>query len=74
VPVSSPHHLYPAKTETLEFTANVTIPLNAPHILIVDDNPAILSYLKSVLKPHFRLSIAKMGAMDWKLPYRKFRI
>ena len=61
VPVSSPHHLYPAKTETLEFTANVTIPLNAPHILIVDDNPAILSYLKSVLKPHFRLSIAKNG-------------
>lgn len=58
---SSPDYLHHTKTDTLEFTASDAIPPNAPHILIVDDNPAILSYLKSVLKPHFRLSIAKNG-------------
>jgi CheY-like chemotaxis protein/two-component sensor histidine kinase len=34
---------------------------DAPQLLIVDDHPAIRSYLKQVLQPHFHLSFAKNG-------------
>jgi CheY-like chemotaxis protein/AraC-like DNA-binding protein len=44
-----------------EWVSNVKPPVNAPQLLVVDDNPAIQSYLKLVLQPHFRLLIAKNG-------------
>ncbi len=49
------------RTESANFNLTVKLPQDAPHVLVVDDNPAILSYLKSVLQSHFKLSIAKNG-------------
>ena len=49
------------KTNSSSLAPGVKLPQDAPHVLIVDDNPAILSYLKSVLQPHFKLSIANNG-------------
>ena len=40
---------------------------NAPSLLIVDDHPTIQSYLKSILQPHFQLTVAKNGQEGFTL-------
>lgn len=49
------------QTLATDMASSVKISQDAPFLLIVDDNPAIQSYLKSILQPHFRLGIAKNG-------------
>ena len=41
--------------------AQPTAPQDAPSLLVVEDNPALISYLKTILQPHFQITIATNG-------------
>jgi signal transduction histidine kinase/DNA-binding NarL/FixJ family response regulator/streptogramin lyase len=61
IPVASrPDTQAPAADEML-LAQSIKAGSGAPQLLIVDDHPAIQSYLKQVLQPHFNLTFAKNG-------------
>jgi signal transduction histidine kinase/DNA-binding response OmpR family regulator/streptogramin lyase len=38
-----------------------------PHLLVVEDNPELLSFLKDLLQTHYRITVAENGAIAWRL-------
>jgi signal transduction histidine kinase/DNA-binding response OmpR family regulator/ligand-binding sensor domain-containing protein len=45
--------------------------LNKPHILIVEDNAQLLSFLQDLLQDKYRISLAENGAVAWAILNRK---
>ncbi|MEI6411223.1 MAG: ATP-binding protein [Bacteroidota bacterium] len=44
-----------------------TAPMDAPHILLVEDNPDMQALLRTILGAHYKLSIANNGQEAWDL-------
>lgn len=61
IPVASRPDAQATAADDPPLTQSMKAGSEAPQLLIVDDHPAIQSYLKQVLQPHFHLSFAKNG-------------
>ena len=64
-PIDASNHIRPQESEEIsqELPQNHELPL----LMVVEDNPAILSYLQICLQTNFRLIIARNGAEGFKV-------